>query len=560
MGKYLALAALCLLTGCSTLNHAVQTPLRWIGLGGDKVFDGIDETRLATHIEVLASDRFEGRQPGTLGEERTVAYLSKAFAATGAEPGNPSGEYTQMVPLVGLKPQTDIGIQLNGKPFPLRLQQDVVASTKRVEKLVRVRKSPLVFVGYGVQAPEYNWDDYKGLDVRGKTLLMLVNDPQIPDPQAPDGLDTQRFKGRAMTYYGRWSYKYEIGAKLGAAAVLVIHETGPAGYPWGVVSDGMGQEHFTLDAANGNSDKVAVNGWIRDDTVRRLVAEAGLDFDQLKGAAVRDDFEPVELPGQASFQVRNRIRKVQSANVAALVPGTRTPDELIVFTAHWDHLGRDRGLNGDQIFNGAVDNATGTAGLLELARSFAARPAERSVLLLAVTAEEQGLLGAAHYAANPLYPLSKTIANINMDAMNVWGQTRDVVLVGKGQNSLENDLRLAAQAQARVVVDENTPEKGFYFRSDHFEFAKRGVPALYARSGTQFVGQSDDFGARMQSEYIANDYHKVSDEVKPTWNLSGLTQDLQLLEDVARRVAATNGIPQWKPGSEFADARPARHP
>ena len=560
MGKYLALAALCLLTGCSTINHVVQAPLRWVGLSDDNAAVGIDQARLAEHIQVLASDRFEGRQPGTLGEARTVAYLSKAFEEAGAKPGNPSGSYTQMVPLVGLKPQTDIGMQLNGKPFPLTLQKDVVASTRRVEKLVRVRKSPLVFVGYGVQAPEYNWDDYKGLDVRGKTLLMLVNDPQIPDPNAPDGLDEQRFKGRAMTYYGRWSYKYEIGAKLGAAAVLVVHETGPAGYPWGVVSDGMGQERFTLDAANGNSDKVAVNGWIRDDTVRRLMADAGLDFDQLKAAATRADFEPVALPGHASFQVRNRIRKVESANVAALVRGTQKPDELIVFTAHWDHLGRDSSLDGDQIYNGAVDNATGTAGLLELARAFAARPAERSVLMLAVTAEEQGLLGAAHYAANPLYPLSKTIANINMDAMNVWGKTRDVVLVGKGQNSLGDDLRAEARAQGRVVVDESTPEKGFYFRSDHFEFAKRGVPALYARSGTRFVAKGDGFGARMQSEYIDNDYHQVSDEVKANWDLSGLTQDLQLLEAVARRVAAAASVPQWKPDSEFADVRPARHP
>lgn len=558
MSRILALAVLSLLTGCSTVNHLVQTPLRWVGLA-DSAAPGIDQARLAKHIETLASDRFEGRQPGTPGETHSVNYLTEAFAAAGAEPGHPDGGYVQNVPLVGLTAQIDVGMQINGKPLPLTLQSDVVASTRRVEKLVRVRKSPLVFVGYGVQAPEYDWDDYKGMDMRGKTLLMLVNDPQIPDPAATDGLDAQRFKGRAMTYYGRWTYKYEIAAKLGAAAVLVIHETGPAGYPWGVVSDGMDQEHFTLDAANGNSDKVAVNGWIRDTTVRRLMSAAGLDFDQLKAAAVRDDFTPVSLPGQASFQIRNRIRKVQSANVVARIEGSQKPDELIVFTAHWDHLGRDRSLNGDQIFNGAVDNATGTAGLIELAHAFAANPTERSVLLLAVTAEEQGLLGAAHYAANPLYPLSQTVANINMDAMNVWGRTEDVVLVGKGQNTLEDDLAAAAHGQGRTVVDERTPEKGFYFRSDHFEFAKRGVPALYARSGTRFVGRDADFGARMQQQYIANDYHQVSDEVKDDWDLSGLVQDLQLLEAVARRVAAAPGTPQWKAGSEFS--RPAtRHP
>ncbi len=560
MRKVLAFAALGLLAGCSTINHVVQAPLRWVGLGESADPSGIHQERLAQHIKLLSSDRLEGRLPGSTGEKLTVEYLTNAFAQAGAKPGNPNGRYTQTVPLVGLTAQTDIGIQINGKPLPLTLQEDIVAATKRTEKLVRVRKSPVVFVGYGVQAPEYNWDDYKGLDVRGKTLLMLVNDPQIPAPNAADGLDAQRFKGRAMTYYGRWTYKYEIAAKLGAAAVLVIHETGPAGYPWGVVSDGMGQEHFTLDAANGNSDKVAVNGWIRDTTVRRLLAAAGQDFDQLKAAAIRDDFRPVELPGTASFQVRNQLRKVESANVAALIPGTERPDELIVFTAHWDHLGRDRSLNGDQIFNGAVDNATGTAGLLELAHAFATEPAQRSVLLLAVTAEEQGLLGAAHYAAKPLYPLGQTIANINMDAMNVWGRTEDVVLVGKNQNSLEDDLMAAAQAQGRVVVDESTPEKGFYFRSDHFEFAKRGVPALYMRSGTRFVGRDDDFGPRMQRQYIANDYHQVSDEVKADWNLSGLVEDLQLLENVARRVAAAPGTPQWKPGSEFANARATRHP
>ena len=547
------------ITACSTLSNIAQVPLRWVGLGHSPAEAKIDSAELLQHISTLASDRFEGRLPGSAGEDLTVKYLIEQFRKSGAQPGNPNGEYIQPVALAGLTAQTDVGMQVKGRPLAIKLQDDVVASSQRLDRLIRVRKSPLVFVGYGVQAPEYQWDDYKGLDVRGKTLLMLVNDPPVVMPGDPDTLDPALFKGRAMTYYGRWTYKYEIAAKLGAAAVLVIHEPGPAGYPWGVVSSHVGGEHFTLDAANGNSDKVAVQGWIRDGKVRELLAAAGEDFDQLKLAARSAQFQPLELPALASFQVRNSVRHLKSSNVVAKVVGTEHPEQVIIYTAHWDHLGRDTSLYGDQIYNGAADNASGTAGLLELAQVFAANPAPRSVVFLAVTAEEQGLLGARYYAQHPLYDLNQTLANINMDAMNLWGKTRDVVLVGQGQNSLEQDLVASAQAQGRRVEAEPTPEKGFYFRSDHFEFARVGVPALYAKSGDDFSDQQAGFGQSKAAQYIREDYHQVSDEVKADWDLSGIVDDLLLLEAVGRRVAAAPDMPNWNPSSEFATARHARH-
>ncbi len=552
------------LAGCSTMSRIVEVPLGWIGLSGEATpaDAAIDAERLLAHTRTLASDTFEGRLPGTRGEDMTVAYLIERLRAMGVQGGMPNGSYTQSVSLVGLTAAADVGLEVGQRAIPLRLRDDIVINTDRVEKIVRVRKSPVVFVGYGVQAPEFGWDDYKGLDVRGKTLLMLVNDPPVPDPARPGELDPTVFKGRAMTYYGRWSYKYDIASKLGAAAVLVIHETGPAGYPWEVPAHGAGSESFTLASANGNSDRVPVQGWIRDIKLREILAAAGQDFDQLKLAAASRDFRPLSLPARASFQLRNRIREVESANVVGLVPGTTQPDEYIIFTAHWDHLGRDSSLNGDQIYNGAVDNAAGVAGLLELARHFAARPAARSLLFLAVTAEEQGLLGARHYARNPLYPLPRTLANFNMDGPNVWGRTRDVPLTGYGQSELEDLLFPAAAAQGRRVVQETEPERGYYYRSDHFEFAKVGVPSLFLSplGGVEFLGPNAADALAARNGYIARDYHKLSDEVTGDWNLSGFVEDLELLAGVARQVAEAPQPPRWKPGSEFAQVRTSRHP
>ena len=560
--RALGAMTLCLgLAGCSSMGAIVSAPLKWVGLTGDADLDpAIRAEDLLRHTRTLSSDEFEGRLPGTTGEALTVAYLEEQFRAMGVAPGNPDGSYRQAVTLLGIRSQADAGIQVRGKPQSLKLVEDVSLSSTRAEALVRIRKSPLVFVGYGVQAPEYAWDDYKGMDLRGKTLLMLVNDPPVPDPQNPDELDVHTFKGKAMTYYGRWTYKYDIAARLGAAAALVIHAPGPAGYPWEVVNGAGNREHFTLYRPNGNSDHVPVRGWIRDVKVAELMQAANLDYAALKAAAARPDFRPVTLPAEASFQVRNTVRKLESANVVGRVVGTERPDELIIYTAHWDHLGRDPGRSGDQIFNGARDNATGVAGLLELAHSFAAAPAPVTSLFLAVTAEEQGLLGAAHYVENPLYPLDQTLANINMDGLNIWGRTRDVVIVGVGQNTLEDELAVALALQGRELKPEPSPEKGFYFRSDHFEFARKGVPALFARHGLDYRDRPADYGRTMSAAYIANDYHKVSDEVGPDWDLSGAAEDIQLLEAVGRRVAAAEVRPRWKSGSEFADIRRQRHP
>jgi Zn-dependent M28 family amino/carboxypeptidase len=511
------------------------------------------------HITVLSDDEFEGRAPGTRGEELTVAYLEEQFRSLGLAPGNPDGSYVQQVPLVGITTKSTASFQVGGETIEPRALKDYVAVTRRVVPEVDVKASDLVFVGYGVVAPEYGWDDYKGLDVRGKTIVMLVNDPAVPDPANPGQLDPAVFKGDAMTYYGRWTYKYEIAAEKGAAAALVVHETGPAGYPWEVVSGSWGAENFDIKPADGNMGRAAVEGWITTDMAKQLFAAAGQDFDKLKAAAVRRDFKPVPLKGTASFSLQNKMREVASRNVVAKLPGSdpTAREEYVVYTAHWDHLGKDDSLEDDQIFNGALDNASGTSALLEMARAYTALPQApaRSILFLAVTAEEQGLLGAKYYANEPLYPLARTLANINMDGVNQWGRTEDVVVVGYGNSTLEDLLEAEAAARGRVIVPDPEPEKGFFYRSDHFEFAKQGVPALYVDAGPEFIGKPAGYGDQKRAEYNANDYHKPSDEIKPDWDLTGAVEDLQLLFLVGHRVATGDRYPEWKPGTEFKAVR-----
>ncbi|MCI0436159.1 MAG: M28 family peptidase [Gemmatimonadetes bacterium] len=509
----------------------------------------------------LADDAFEGRAPGTPGEERTVEYLTAEFQAIGLQPGHPDGRWVQDVPLVGFTAEVTTRLTSAGRPFPLTGGVDYVADTRRVAPLVEVTDADIVFVGYGVVAPEYGWDDYKDVDVAGKTILMLVNDPAIPDPADPSRLDESMFRGRAMTYYGRWTYKYEIAAQKGAAAALVIHETGPAGYPFGVVGSGWGREAFDIASADGNVNSVAVRGWIRDEAVSRLLAGSNLDFAQLKQAALSKDFRPVALDARASFAIRNTLREVQSRNLIAKLEGSDPvlKDEYVIYTAHWDHLGRDPSLEGDQIFNGALDNASGTAALLELAEAAVMLdPAPpRSMLFLAVTAEEKGLLGAKYYAQNPLYPLVKTLANINMDGVNQWGRTSDMVVIGLGNSTLDDLLEDAAAAQGRTLAPDPESEKGFFYRSDHFEFAKEGVPALYTDAGTLYVDKPAGWGQQKRDEYTANDYHQVSDEIKPDWDLTGAAEDLQLLLRVGLRVTTADVWPAWKPGTEFLAKREA---
>ncbi len=522
-------------------------------LSGDNVLD---------HIKVLASDAFEGRGPGTPGEDKTVAYLVDQFRGLGLKPGNPDGRHVQDVPLVGFQATATAGaIRFPGATIDLKTADAWTAVSRRFVPETRVEGSDVVFVGYGVVAPEFGWDDYKGVDVRGKTIVMLINDPAVADPADPAKLDPAVFGGKAMTYYGRWTYKYEVAAEKGAAAALIVHEAGPAGYPYSVVVGSWGRENFDLPAPDDNAGRPAVEAWLALDTAKALLKAGGQDFDALKAAARRKDFRPVPLGAKADFRVSNKVRRIDSRNVVARLEGSdpALKGEHVVFTAHWDHLGRDPALSGDQVYNGAADNASGTAALLEIARGFARMtPApKRSILFLAVTAEEKGLLGAKHYAEKPLYPLETTLADINMDVINLWGRTRDIVSVGLGNTTLDDLLIGAAKGQGRTVGGDPEPEKGSFYRSDHFEFAKQGVPALNAKGGIDYVGRPSDYGRARRDEYTQKDYHKVSDEVKPDWDLSGAVEDMQLLMDVGRDVAEGARYPEWKPGTEFRARREA---
>jgi Zn-dependent M28 family amino/carboxypeptidase len=425
-----------------------------------------------------------------------------------------------------------------------------------------VKDSDVVFVGYGVVAPEYGWDDYKGVDVKGKTILMLVNDPQIPEPKDPTKLDDNMFRGRAMTYYGRWTYKYEIASEKGAAAVMIIHETPMAGYPFSVVADSWGGENFTIQRPDNNATRVPVQGWFTYDKAAELCKAAGLNLATLKQNALSKDFKPVTLPGaKASFHIENTLRTIQSHNVVAKLDGSDLAhaDQFVIYTAHWDHLGRDTSLPGDQIFNGAVDNASGSAGLIEIARAFSKlypRP-RRSILFLSVTAEEQGLLGSEYYAENPLYPLNHTLADINMDGLNMWGRTKDMVLIGLGNSNLDDIATDVLKEHGRTVTGDAEPEKGFYYRSDHFEFAKQGVPALDPDSGTDYIGKPASYGKEKRDYYTEHDYHKPSDEVKPDWDLSGAVEDLRVFFEIGNRIADGDYFPLWNPGAEFKAKRDA---
>jgi Zn-dependent M28 family amino/carboxypeptidase len=521
----------------------------------------VSAERLMDHIKTLSSDEFEGRQPGTQGELKTVAYLTAQFQAMGLEPGNPDARYVQDVPLVGIQATSVLALTVAGRDLPLQPGTDYVATTTRFKPQVSINNSPLVFVGYGVQAPEYRWDDYKGLNAHGKTLVMLINDPPVADPAHPERLDEHRFKGAAMTYYGRWTYKYEIGSKLGADAVLIVHETVPAAYGWNVVQHSWSGEAFHLEEPNGNADHVAVQGWITLETARALFARAGKDFDALKAAAARADFRPVPLNARLSATVNCTLRKVQSQNVVARLPGSdpKLEPELVIYSAHWDHFGRDVGPEGERIFHGAADNGSGVAGLLEIARRFAAtRPRPpRSLLFLAPTAEEQGLLGSQYYAEHPLYPLNRTLADINMDIVNLWGRTRDVQVVGYGESTLEDRLAQVARSQQRALVPDTQPEKGRYYRSDQFSFAKVGVPGLNVVAGTEVLGKPAGFGLAKQNDYVAHDYHSPTDVIKPDWNLSGTVEDMNLLYELGREVASDPTWPQWREDSEFKAIRAA---
>ena len=524
----------------------------------------IDAATILANTTVLSSDAFEGRAPASKGEEMTVAFLKAQFKKLGLKPGNPNGTYSQKVPMVGITADPSAELIFtesgSGEKLTLKYADDFVARTELEQPEVSVN-ADLLFVGYGVVAPEYEWDDYKGVDVKGKVLVMLINDPPVRDPNDPTKLDDKLFKGKAMTYYGRWTYKYEMAAKLGAAGCLIIHETEPAAYPWGVVKSSNTGEQFDLPTSDKSVPRIAIEGWITYEKARALFAMGGKDLEALKKAAVSRDFRPVPLGVQASLILKNTIRHIDSRSMVAKVEGgdSKVKNEHVIYVAHWDHLGIGAPVNGDKIYHGAVDNASGVAGVLEIARAFthAQPPPRRSILFLFVTGEEKGLLGSRYYAEHPLYPLTKTLAVLNVDGMNVHGQTQDFTVVGLGMSTLDGYVLAVAARQGRVVKGDTEPEKGFYFRSDHFEFAKQGVPALDAGSGVDYIGKPEGWGLQMSKKYTEEDYHKPSDRVKPDWDLSGAVQDLQLLAEVGYRVANAGSYPVWKPGAEFKAKREA---
>jgi Zn-dependent M28 family amino/carboxypeptidase len=521
----------------------------------DTAASAITAEALLQHIKDLAADSMEGRAPGTPGEDKAVAYMQSQFTALGLEPGNPDGTYLQNVDLVGYKAHPTASFTAGGKTISLKYPDDFVANSRHRRPETKIENSDIVFVGYGVVAPEYGWDDYKGVDVKGKTILMLVNDP--PVRVANDTLlDTAVFKGRAMTYYGRWTYKYEIASARGAAAAIIIHETGPAGYPFTVVKGSNSQEQFDVISPD-VENRVPIEGWITLDKAKELLTAAGQSFDALKAAAVKKDFKPVVLNAKANYDVKIDSRLIQSHNIVAKLEGTDKKDEYVVYTAHWDHLGKDTTLKGDQIYNGASDNASGSSALLEIAKSYtklATRP-RRSILFLSVTAEEKNLLGTKYYATHPLYPLKQTVADINMDGLNQWGKTSDFTVIGLGNSTLDDVLGDALKSAGRTIRPDAEPEKGFYYRSDHFEFAKQGVPALDIDAGIDFIGKPNGYGIKKRDEYTNNDYHKPSDEVKSDWDLSGGVEDTRLLFKVGLAVAQADALPQWKAGNEFKAKR-----
>jgi len=518
----------------------------------------VDTNALMGHVKVLSSDEFEGRAPGGKGEELTAAYLIDQFKKIGLKPGNTDGTYVQRVPLVGITPTpAPLVLSKGAQRLTLKWKDDVVAWTKHVADVAGLDKSELVFVGYGVVAPEFNWDDYKGVDVKGKTLVMLVNDPPVADPAKPDELDARTFGGKAMTYYGRWTYKYEIGAMKGAAGVLIVHETGPAGYGFNVVQGKTG-EQFDLVTPDKNMGRASIEGWIALEQARRLFELAGQNFDTLKKQAATRDFKPVALGVTASITIRNSLRTIASQNVMAKIDGAdpARKDEYVVYTAHWDHFGK----TADGIFHGAVDNASGTASMLEIARALtkASPPPSRSMLFVSVTAEEQGLLGSQYYSVTPVYSLAKTLANINIDGVNVLGRTKDLTLVGYGASDLDDYARSAAAEQGRIVHGDAEPEKGFYYRSDHFNFAKFGVPALDPDDGVDFIGKPASYSQQMRDDYTNTRYHTPRDVITPQWDLTGAAEDLKVFLAIGYRVAQADKFPEWKPGNEFKAIRDAQ--
>ncbi len=504
---------------------------------------------LKKHIAVLASDDFMGRKPFTEGETKTVAYLQEQFKQMGLEPGN--GEsYIQDVPMANILATAAPSMQVKSAKgsFNLKAFDDYIIWTDKTDSSISLNEAELVFAGYGVVAPEYNWNDYAGLDVKGKVVMVMVNDPGFWIG------DTSLFKGKAMTYYGRWTYKFEEAARQGAKGCLIIHNTAAASYPFSVEQNSFNTTRLKLDNRGKNIPNCDVIGWVPEKISHQLFAAAGFDSSLLVKAN-QPGFKAVPLGLQLSTTMNVKASFNKSSNVIAKITGTKRPEEVIIYTAHWDHLGIGRPDKlGDSIYNGALDNASGTAGLLEMARAFKnmkAKP-ERTIVFLAVTAEEQGLLGSAFYSENPIYPVNKTVANINMDGLNRFGKTKDMVVVGQGQSELEDYLKEAIEKTGGYLSFDTHTEAGYYYRSDHFNFAKVGIPALFANNGVDVVGKGKEYGESLENEYTSKNYHQPSDNYDAkTWTGDGAINDLKLLFTIGRRMGFENSFPKWKEGSEF---------
>lgn len=539
-------------------THLVLIALAVAGLASCKGDDkeglaAFSTDSLGLHIAQLSSDSFQGRKPFTEGETRTIQYLEQAFKNAGLEPGNGSS-YFQEVPMVRITTTAAPTMQVRSAKsnFTLKGYDDYVIWTDKTDSVVSLDNSELVFAGYGVVAPEYGWNDYEGLDVKGKVVLVLVNDPGF------NAHDSTLFKGKTMTYYGRWTYKFEEAARQGARGCLIIHNTEAASYPFTVVQNNWNGSRLRLDNRGKTETLCDVIGWLSAPAAAKLLAAAGKDS-TLLAAADAKGFKGTTLGLNLSTSIKVGTVYNKSYNVIGKVTGSKYPDETVIYTAHWDHLGIGKpDETGDSIYNGALDNASATAGLLELARAFThlKNKPDRTIVLLAVTAEEQGLWGSAWYAQNPVYPASKTVANINMDGLNYYGTTRDIIVVGQGQNDLEDYLKEEAAKTGRIIAYEPHPEAGYYYRSDHFNFAKAGIPALYTESGTQVIGRDENYGKKKGEEYTEKNYHRPSDEYDSnTWVLDGAIEDLKLFFQVGLRAANTTSWPQWKEGSEFKAIR-----
>jgi Zn-dependent M28 family amino/carboxypeptidase len=507
---------------------------------------------LKTVTQQLSSDEFEGRAPTTAGEEKAVALIAQRFQQAALQPGN-KGSWFQNVPLVETNATpTDLRVTGGARPLTFQYRTEMVANSYQVQPRIDLADSDIVFVGYGINAPERGWNDYAGVDVKGKTVIILVNDPDYET----EGLKGT-FNGRAMTYYGRWTYKYEEAARQGAAAAFIVHDTVPAAYGWNVVQSSWTGPQYNMDAANNHMDQSKVIGWLTNDAAKRLLANSNQNLAKLSASAKRPGFRAVPLNAKASIGITSTVRRQASRNVIGILPGTTRPDEYVIYSAHWDHLGRcDADATGDTICNGALDNASGTAGLIALAEAHvkAGRPG-RSIVFLAVTAEESGLLGSRYYGENPIYPLAQTVGGINMDGLNIIGTTRDMVVVGKGKSELEDYFQRAATDLNLTVRGEPTPEKGSYYRSDHFSLAKFGVPMLYAESGEDLVNGGVAAGRAASEDYTANRYHQPSDEYDPNWDWSGALRDLGIYYRIGRELAAGDAWPNWYQGDEFRAIR-----